>query len=653
MNKLSIIGLESDKESLLTRLMELGAVELKDQSEKLLEEDWAAITCRDGNEDRVSILESKLAEVQTVLDAIARYDTAKKPLFKTRKPITDAEYAAVLGDGQKIREEVDRILKLYDSWNEYRSEENVITSAKASLKPWTSYELPLDMNETRWVRVLCGVIPIVSDATALKAQVAEVSEATEVTICSMDEEQQYLSVLCMKADEEAVTDVLKGFGFTVTVFKDMEGTVSQNLERLDARQKELEQMRKELESQIGQAAALKENIQYYYDSLIIERDKAEAYESLLKTKKAFCLEGWMIADKQAEIEKIVEDCECICEITEPEKDEETPILLKNADIVVPFEAITSMYALPRSYEVDPTPIFSAFYFIFFGMMFADMGYGAVLAIACFAVLKMYKLEGTGYRLIKCLGYCGISTFIWGALFGGFFGNLLTLIASTFFGVEFTIKPLWFDPLSDPMKLLIFSCVLGAVHLFIGMGIKAYMQIRDGKILDAISEVFAWYAFIVGAALLLFGGDLFAGATVIGKWLAIAGAAIIVVFPAIRNKGIGKLLGLWDLYGCTGYLADILSYSRLLALGLASAVIAQVFNQLGSLFGNGIVGAILFVVIAVVGHVINFAINALGSYVHTSRLQYVEFFGKFYDGGGDDFRPFAKKTKFVKIVKEEK
>ena len=182
-----------------------------------------------------------------------------------------------------------------------------------------------------------------------------------------------------------------------------------------------------------------------------------------------------------------------------------------------------------------------------------------------------------------------------------------------------------------------------------------MQIRDGKLVDAIQEVFAWYLLIVGAALFLFGSSLFAGAVTIGKYMAIVGAVIIVGFPMVRGKGIGKLLGLWDLYGATSYLADILSYSRLLALGLASAVIAQVFNKLGSLFGGlpVVLAAILFLLIAAIGHVLNFAINALGAYVHASRLQYVEFFGKFYEGGGDEFQPFAKNTKYMKIVKEEK
>ena len=652
MNHLSIIGLESDKTVLLNRLMELGVVEIVDQSEKLQDQEWAAVARRDGDEDQVSGLESELAQIQTALDTIARYDTAKKPLFSTRKPVTRKEYETVLGDGLQIREEVSKVLALHDRWGESKSEENVIVSTQASLKPWASYELPLESQGTRSVRILNGVIPAVSDAEALKAQVSEASPATVVTVISRDEEQQYLNVFYMKDDEDAVLDVMKSNGFTTAVFKDLTGTVSENMQRLDARLQEVKAQEGELEKQIGGCAAMKESIRYYYDSRLLERDKAKATSSLLRTKKAFCLGGWIIASKQKAVQGLAAEFGCVCDVTIPEKGEETPVLLDNKSLVVPFEAITTMYAYPKSYEVDPTPIFAIFYFVFYGMMFADMGYGAILAIACFTVLKKFRLEGTAYRLIKCMGFCGISTFIWGALYGGFMGNLLTVVAETFFNVEFVITPLWFDPLADPMKLLIFSCVLGALHLFVGMGIKAYMYIREGKIVEAINEVFAWYVFLIGLVLLLGGDMLFDGASGIGKWMTIAGAVVIFAIPLFKNKGIGKLLGLWDLYGTTSYLADVLSYSRLLALGLASAVIAQVFNQLGALFGNGIIAVILFIVIAVIGHVLNFAINALGSYVHASRLQYVEFFGKFYEGGGIPFKPFAKNTKYVKIKEEE-
>ena len=653
MSKLSVIGLEADKEEVLSALMELGVVELNEVGDKLLSEEWMSVARKDGREDEVSALEGRLSEVQTVLDMIDRYDTAKKPLFGTRQEVTRQEYESVLSEKGKVRDEIARLGGLCEQWNEERSRENVIASAQALLTPWLTYDLPLETEGTKSVRVTCGVIPSVADAEDLKKKVSEVSTASEVTVVAKDQEQIYLSILYMRNDEEAMLDVLKGFGYAQTTFKDMTGTASENMQRLNAELEKTKAEEKQLEAQFAASAAMKKEVRYYYDDLIMERDKAKASENLLKTDKAFYFDGWVIAERQKDVEAVLDKAGCWYEIKEPDKDEETPVLLKNKSIVVPFEAVTDLYSLPSSREIDPTPIFSAFYFIFFGMMFADMGYGAIMSIVCFAALKCFKLEGLFYKLVKMLAFCGLSVFMWGLLFGSFFGDIVKVISANFFGGSAAISPLWFDPLSNPMKMLIFSCLLGVVHLFVGMGINAYLLIRDGKVMDAVEQTFVWYAFITGLGLLLFGGDLFAAAPTIGKYLAIAGAVGIIGIPLIRGKGIGKAVGLWNLYGCTSYLGDILSYSRLLALGLASAVIAQVFNALGGMLGGGLLGVIGFIVIALIGHVFNFAINALGTFVHASRLQYVEFFGKFYTGGGNPFKPFKKNTKYVNIVSDTK
>ena len=335
--------------------------------------------------------------------------------------------------------------------------------------------------------------------------------------------------------------------------------------------------------------------------------------------------------------------------------EEAPVLLHNTGAIYPFEAITNLYALPEYKEIDPTKWLAPFYFIFFGMMLSDAAYGIIMAVACFIINKKFRLEGMMKKLINMFFWCGISTAIWGALFGGWFGDLPTVAAKTFFGIDnFAIKPIWFNPVNDPMKLLIFSFILGGIHLFLGMGIQAYMLIRDGKPLDALFDIGLWYVLLVGLVLFGVGGKIGPAFATAGKYMSIIGVVGILLTGGRRKKGIfGKITGgLGSLYDITSYLADILSYSRLLALGLATGVIAQVINTMGSLAGGGIKGSILLIVVAVFGHLFNIAINALGSFVHASRLQYVEFFGKFYKGGGSAFEPFDKKTKYVDIVKEE-
>lgn len=215
-----------------------------------------------------------------------------------------------------------------------------------------------------------------------------------------------------------------------------------------------------------------------------------------------------------------------------------------------------------------------------------------------------------------------------------------------------------------MKLLIYSMAFGLVHLFVGLGIKGYMLLKDGKVLDFFCDVILWYVFLAGLLMMLIPSDIFASiaqtkivfppiVNTLAKALAIIGALGLLLMSGRANKNpvLRIALGAYDIYNITGWLSDVLSYSRLLALGLATGVIASVVNQMGSMFGKGVVGAIGFVIVFLVGHTLNLAINLLGAYVHTNRLQFVEFFGKFYEGGGKPFEPFESDTKYVDIKEE--
>jgi len=287
-----------------------------------------------------------------------------------------------------------------------------------------------------------------------------------------------------------------------------------------------------------------------------------------------------------------------------------------------------------------------FYCFFFGMMVSDAAYGIVMALVTGIIIKKYKLEGTIGKMMKLLFFCGISTVVWGSMFGGWFGDILPLVS----GGKLNISPIWFNPLDDPMKLLIWSMIFGGVHLFVGMGIKAYMLIKEGKTKDAIFDIGSWYILLIGVALLLVGGV----PAQIGKYMAIVGAVMLILTQGRSNKNIIKRLlsGVLSLYNVTGYLSDLLSYSRLLALGLGTGVIASVVNTLGTMFGLNVFGIIVLVIVFIIGHTFNLAINALGAYVHSSRLQYVEFFGKFYEGGGKRYEPFRKNTKYITLNDKE-
>ena len=391
----------------------------------------------------------------------------------------------------------------------------------------------------------------------------------------------------------------------------------------------------------------KETVEYYYDSLTIKRDKASILSNIVKTKRSFYFDGWCPEASVKDVENILNEKGCYYEFTEPEKDEETPVLLKQSKLAEPFEAITDLYSLPNSKEIDPTPFLAPFIsyssVLCFPMRDTDL-YFPWRALYC---LKKFRLEGLMKKLITLFMYCGISTMFWGIMFGGVFGDFAAVFGRVALGKEIAINPVWFDPVKEPMTLLVFSLILGAIHLFVGMGIKAYMLIKSGHVVDAVCDIFLWYVLLIGLVLFGVGGSLAPAAELIGKWMSIIGALGILVTGGRSKKGIGKVTGgLGSLYGITSYLSDVLSYSRLLALGLATGVVAQVINTLGSLAGNGIVGTIILIIVVVIGTVFNIAINVLGSFVHSSRLQYVEFFGKFFEGGGVAFNPFSRKTNML-------
>lgn len=270
------------------------------------------------------------------------------------------------------------------------------------------------------------------------------------------------------------------------------------------------------------------------------------------------------------------------------------------------------------------------------------------------------------KSLRLFMYCGLSTLFWGVMFGGYFGDVINVVSRTFFGKEVTIAPVWFAPLNEPMRLLIYSMLFGLIHLFAGLGAKGYMCIRDKRYLDFFCDVVLWFMMLIGLLIMLLPSELFVSISqmnivfppivnTLGKVLAIAGAVGILLMSgrANKNPALRIALGAYDLYNITGWLSDILSYSRLLALGLATGVIASVVNQMGSMAGGGIFGAILFIIVFIIGHTFNLAINLLGAYVHTCRLQYVEFFGKFFEGGGIPFTPFKANTKYVDIKEETK
>ena len=648
MQRVAVVGLDTYKGKLIEELMNLEVVELTDQSDKLSDELWKDKILPDDGSEGAAVYEADINRATQALEVIEKYGQLKSPLFKTRRIVAKSRVKKIEASGKATVRKIDELLFINDEIRKTTEKLNKLETDKILLDAWQPYDVSLEDTGTRTVTIRTGILKVGVDPEELKKAISEVSEMSVFKKVNEDNEFIYVAILIPREDVEEVEKTAREFGFSQVSFDDFTGTVTDNLKRIEVEHKEVEEHLAMLKGNVKKKASDKNDIEEYADILTVKMDQEKIKAKLVKTDRTFFIEGWIPEKVEGAAEELFKKYECCYQFRDPEEGEEVPVLLQNKSFFRPVEAITEMYSLPAYGSFDPTSIYALFYILFFGMMFSDACYGIIMAVACWVVLKKYNLEGTTKNMIQLFFYCGISTFFWGAMFGGWFGDFFTVFAKTILGKDLVIKPWWFNPLEDPLKLLIFSLILGVIHIFIAMGIKAYMQIKEGQWFDAICDEGFWYATVTGIGIWLFGGNIGIN-TKIGMVLTIIGAAGLLIFGGRHKKGFGRITGgLSELYNITSYMSDILSYARILALGLATGVIAQVVNTMGSLAGGGIGGFIVLMLVFVVGQLLNFAINALGAFIHASRLQYVEFFGHFYEDGGEPFQPFRKNTHYIKI-----
>lgn len=671
MEKLAVIGLSNTKDKLIADLADLGVVEITERfipgadeikdpdAPEALESQASEIKKSqevfdkvDGDLDFVSTIEGEMSRTDTALDTLKRYSKEKEPLFATKKVINGERLKDLLNRRAEIEGYISSILRLNYRLHMTDEKINKMSSDLASLKPWIVYDVPLDISETKFTNIELGVVPSTVNLDNIKEKFSELELPSDISVVNSDRELIYLAVVMMKEGTDNVLGILKQYGFTQLPFQGFEGRVSDNIEKITKQIDEQKDVRRELEDEVAGYGKMQQDIEFLSDYLTIERDRERIKSKMRVTKRTFNFEGWVPSHLKDGVERILDRYGCHYEYREPLEGEEVPVMIENSAAVTPFEAVTQMYSMPDYKGFDPTKWFAIFYAMFFGIMLSDAGYGLVITIATFVALKKFELEGMTKKMVKMFMYCGIATVFWGAMFGGWFGDLIPVVADVLFGKKVEIKPIWFNPIDDPTRLLIWSLGFGVVHIFLGMAINAYMLIKRGHFWDAVFDVFSWYVLIIGAIMYGALGNSNPMLGKIGLYMAVIGAAVLLLTGGRKNKGFGKVTGgLGALYGITGYVSDILSYSRLLALGLATGVIASVVNTMGSLGGRGIVSFIVLIVVGIVGHSFNMAINILGAFVHSSRLQYIEFFGKFYEDGGEEFDPFRNETKYIRILKE--
>ena len=643
MKRLRLFGMRSDREEILKVLQHVGCVEI-DEPGMPDDPAWESLSRPDDralNEAR-----DASAATLTALEILKKYAPVKSPLLKSRPVVSEREffddgaYAAALETARTLVDAEQRITALH-------AEQGRLRTQRLALAPWLSLDVPLDTASTQDVVIRLGTVPAKIAEAELLTAVQGATELCQLTVVSSDQNAHYLFFVCHKAAEEAADEVLREYGFSAANLRGWTGTARENDARLDAELAEAEKKLESIKAGIAAYKAQRGVLERCADRAAQEVRREEAKSRLLDTETSFYLEGWAPAEEVAGLEKRLEPYVCVCETEEPAQEDypRVPVKLKNNWLTSPMSMVTDMYSLPAYGSLDPNPLMAPFFILFYGIMMADMGYGLLMILVSLLVMKKTRPKGPTVRhMFPLLGLCGVSTFIFGAMTGGFFGDFLPQLAQIIDpNTTFTALPALFSPLDDALMVLVGSLALGVVQIFTGMAINMYKQIKRGEVMAALCNEGAWYLVFI-----LVGGGIALGMVPQGL---IAALVVLVLTQGYGKKGIvGKIMGIFgSLYnGITGYFSDIMSYSRLMALMLAGAVVAQVFNKLGAITGN----VVSFVLIAMIGNALNFALNLLGCFVHDMRLQCLEYFGRFYEDGGKSFQPLNINTKFVDVSTEK-
>ena len=634
MKHLRLLGMESEREALLKAMQDMECVEISsiDGSEEALKSGFA----KPDDKALMSAQEASRA-YRTALASLDRFAPEKKGMFRKRQGVSRAAFFSAESE-ENACTAAEMINKDTRRLGEIESERTKNEALRATLAPWLTVDAPLGGADGA-LAVFFGTVGLNVTDDALKALADSLDGLLTWQQASSDRSLRYLLVMCHGSVKERALSALRDLGFSTVSFRGMTGTAKENDKALAENLAALEKERQEIEQRIAGLGGKREALLEASDRAAIALRREEAKSRLVGTDKVFLLEGWLPADRCAEIEKTLKPFTCAIEMREPTEDEypQVPVQLKNNKLTRPLNMVTEMYSLPAYGTLDPNPLMAPFFILFYGIMMADMGYGLLMMITSVIISKKYRPKGTSGELFSLLGLCGISTFIMGALTGGFFGDFLTqLVAIVSPGTVFTLPKL-FDPLDDLTMILIGSMALGVVQIITGMAISLIEKCRRKKFLDAFFEEITWWIVFLGIAL-----------AVLKKGTAVLylGCALVLLGPIVQGKGWGKLTGVFgSIYNhVTGYFGDILSYTRLMALMLAGSVIAQVFNMLAAMPGN----VVAFLIISMLGNAMNFGLNLLGCYVHDLRLQCLEFFNKFYVDGGKPFRPMTLDTEYVDL-----
>ncbi len=639
MKRLRALGMTEERAGLLKKLRHLGCVQIDTPSD--IPQDWDFLTPPGAGElDKVN---GQIQELEAALAVLKKVAPEKGGLLSPRPQVREEElfdddaYAAALAVARDVNDAQRHLTA-------HQSRRGKLLTQRAALVPWLELPVPLDFDGTRETEAIFAAAPAGQPREAVTGRLDEVADLYDLTWCGADREFQYLFLLCHRSQSEEVQSALLDAQCTRMNLKNWSGTARENDAALQLELEELDGWIQGREGDIAENAPRQGELKLALDRARQDAELERGKLRLLDTQETFWMEGWLPAEREAEVTRVLEDYAVAFELTEPEEAEypQVPVKLKNNPITAAMNPITEMYSMPAYDGVDPNPLMAPFFILFFGFMMNDMAYGLLMVLGTALYIKMARPKVGQRNFMMLFLLCGVSTFFWGALTGSFLGDFVPKL-SGILGHPVDLPHL-FTPMDDTIMVMIGSLILGAIQVFTGMAISVVEKFRKGDPLDAVFDEISWWVIIAaGAWAVLGGGNVALGALAVG-WL------MLLVGGTRKAKGFGKITSAVGIVynGISGFFSDILSYVRLMALMLSGSVIASVFNTLGATFNS----VIPFVIISLIGNTLNLVLNLLGCYVHTLRLQCLEFFGRFYKEGGRPFKPLMVDTNFVEVLKEE-
>ena len=642
MKKFKLFIFDGDRAKLIDKFQKFNYVHI---DESRFDADFSEddFTRPRSSEDLIEI-DDKIKRSKEDIDLLLQFKDKENPLKAMKEGVEDISLEELAARALAFPfEKIDGQIKaLVEAKDKNNSKIQNIDSKIGELKPWEDLSSSLDgLNNMASVNIYTGTVSS-NHAAEFESEFIK-NDLAYLDRVSKDKNFYYYLMIVENSVDEKIKSLFSSYGFTPINIK-ADGKVKDKIESYERDKEFLYEKNKNIEEDLKTYLKYLEDFKFSYEFYRNEKIKIMSERKFLKTTELDLIEGYVPSDKlegfENEVKKVCGENYYLNAEDANRDSEKVPILLKNNSFVSPFELMTEMYSMPRYNEIDPTPFFAPFYFIFAGIMVGDFGYGLLVFLGTLFALKKFKLTEKKRRFIKFFNYLSISTIIFGLVFGSFFGGIIEL-------------PALIDPAEDSTLLVILSLILGGIHIFFALGIKAYMNIRDGKPKDALYDVGFWYMAVLGAIGFILSKFL-PQVAAFGKVFLVVmvlGMIGIVATGGREEKSTGAKIGwgIYSLYGISSYLGDFVSYLRLMALVLSGSFLGLAINMIaGMLFESNILGKLFAIVIFVVFQLFNAFLSYLSAYVHTARLTYVEMFNKFYEGGGIPFKKMIENSDYFNI-----